>query len=349
MKAKQKEKGLKGKAPPGGRGVSLPNPETQKKKPRQSRPRPYGYEIRKRAVQLHLEEGITAEAVARELGVAVGTVWEWTKRYRRQGVTGLQDARPGPAPGTLPAPVREKIVALKNAEPRRGVRRISQLLRRWFWMRASPERVRQELAGQGLMQPVKKPRHRGKPPPRRFERSTPNQMWQSDITYYSILGKTAYLIGFIDDYSRYIVGLGVYRSQTSPYVVDLYRSAVAHYGTPQEMLTDNGRQYASWRGVTPFQKALKKDHIHHIRSAPHHPMTLGKIERFWQTLKDEFLVNARFETFEEARERLAWWVQYYNHKRPHQSLDGLCPADRFFSIHKEMRDAIERGVSANVE
>ena len=107
MKAKQKEKGLKGKAPPGGRGVSLPNPETQKKKPRQSRPRPYGYEIRKRAVQLHLEEGITAEAVARELGVAVGTVWEWTKRDRRQGVTGLPDARPGPAPGRVrPRPLR---------------------------------------------------------------------------------------------------------------------------------------------------------------------------------------------------------------------------------------------------
>ena len=125
--------------------------------------------------------------------------------------------------------------------------------------------------------------------------------------------------------------------------------ATGEYGVPKEMLTDNGRQYASWRGTTKFQKELKKDHVHHIRSSPHHPMTLGKIERFWQTLKEEFLERARFETFEEARERIAYWVKYYNHKRPHQGLDGMCPADRFFSIQKEMKETIERGVAANVE
>ncbi len=352
MKAKKKAGRPKGHSSPGG---SLPNSQTQKKGPGQTlpasnhRPRPYPMEVRRRAVQLHLEEGLTAEAVSRELGVAPQTVWNWAKQYRERGMAGLQDATPGPTPGKLPAPVREKIVALKNAEPRQGVRRISQLLRQWFWMRASPDKVRQELAGAGLMKPAKKPRHKGKPPPRRFERATPNQMWQSDITYYNILGKMAYIIAFLDDHSRYIVGLGVYRSHTSENVLEVYRRAVGEYGQPQEMLTDNGRQYANWRGKTAFQKELGKDHIHHIRSAPQHPETLGKIERLWKTLKDEFLVQARFETFDEARERLAWWVQYYNHRRPHQAMDGLCPADRFFSIQKEKRAAIERGVAANVE
>jgi transposase InsO family protein len=336
------------KAPPGGRarpgreaGVVSP--------PRPHRPRPYPYAIRQRAVQLHLEEGLDAQLVAQELGTTAKSVYKWAKLYRQFGVEGLKDHTPGGASSQMPAPVRQKIVALKRDDPQQGVRRISQVLRRLFWLKASPETVRHELAGAGLMTPRKKPRHRGKVPPRRFERATPNQMWQSDITYYPILGKTAYIIGFIDDHSRYITGLGVYRSQPSVYVVELYRAAAAQYGAPREMLTDNGRQYASWRGTTPFQKELQKDHVHHLRSAPQHPMTLGKIERFWQTLKEEFLSKARFETFEEARERIAWWMQYYNHKRPHQAMDGLCPADRFFSIQKEMREAIERGVAANVE
>ena len=184
---------------------------------------------------------------------------------------------------------------------------------------------------------------------RRFEYSKPNQFWQSDITVFKILGKDAYIIGFIDDYSRFITGLGVYRSQSAESVIETYRRATGEYGVPEELLTDNGRQYASWRGKTKFQKELLKDHVHHIRSQPHHPQTLGKIERFWQTLKDEYLCRAKFDTFDDAQERLAYWVKHYNHHRPHQSLDGLCPADRFFKIRKEMKNLMEKNIAANME
>src|SRR5208282_3006346 len=167
---------------------------------------------------------------------------------------------------------------------------------------------------------------RNPPKPRFFERSTPNQMWQSDIFTFRLGGKNAYLIGFIDDHSRYIVGLDLFRSQTAEHVLELYRTAAAEYGVPKEMLTDNGRQYATWRGKTRFQQELQKDRVHHIRSSPHHPMTLGKIERFWKTIWEDFLVRAQFDSFDQARERVRLWVKYYNHKRPHQSLDGLFPA-----------------------
>jgi transposase InsO family protein len=72
----------------------------------------------------------------------------------------------------------------------------------------------------------------------------------------------------------------VFRSQTAEHVLEVYRRAVAEYGMPKEMLTDQGRQYSSWRGTTRFEAELRKDRIHHIKSRPHHPMTLGKIERF---------------------------------------------------------------------
>jgi hypothetical protein len=77
-------------------------------------------------------------------------------------------------------------------------------------------------------------------------------------------------------------------------------------------------------------------------------MTLGKIERFWKTIWEEFLERAQFDSFESAGERIRLWVKHYNHRRPHQSLQGLCPADRFFAIAQELRQVIERGIQDNV-
>jgi hypothetical protein len=77
-------------------------------------------------------------------------------------------------------------------------------------------------------------------------------------------------------------------------------------------------------------------------------MTLGKIERFWKTIWEEFLERAQFDSFESACERVRLWVKHYNHQRPHQSLEGLCPADRFFAIAQELRQVIERGIQDNV-
>jgi hypothetical protein len=77
-------------------------------------------------------------------------------------------------------------------------------------------------------------------------------------------------------------------------------------------------------------------------------MTLGKIERFWKTIYLEFLVRAQFESFEDAAERIRQWVKYYNHKRPHQGIGGLCPADRYFEIQSELRKTIEHGIQENL-
>ena len=76
-------------------------------------------------------------------------------------------------------------------------------------------------------------------------------------------------------------------------------------------------------------------------------MTLGKIERFWKSLLGEFLQRAQFDSFEQAVERTALWVKYYNHKRPHQGVGGLCPADRFFEIAHELKQTIEKGIEEN--
>jgi transposase InsO family protein len=248
----------------------------------------------------------------------------------------------------LPGPVREKIVQIKKRSPLFGVKRISHILKRVFFLSASPETVRRTLRAESLIIPSKKKSQHNITRPRFFERSTPNQMWQSDIFTFRLGGRYAYLVGFIDDYSRYVVGLELYRSQTADQVLEVYRRAIGEYGVAKEVLTDRGRQYTNWRGSTRFERELKKERIRHIKSRAHHPMTLGKIERFWKTIYEEFLVRAQFGSFEEARERIRQWVQYYNHKRPHQGIGGLCPADRYFEIQVELRKTMERGIADNV-
>ena len=312
----------------------------------------HGYSYRLKAVKLHLEEGYPVALVAGEMGCAITSVRRWVSQYRETGEEGLRaDGRRGGRgnrsgrAGAVGAKIRE----LKREDPSRGVRRISDLLRRFFWMQAAPSTVHAELKEAELMEPParKKPvRNPGKP--RFFERSTPNQLWQSDIMSFRMGGKAVYLIGYIDDYSRYIVGLGLYRSQTGEAVLETYRRAAGDYGIPRELLTDNGRQYATWRGKTKFQRELEKDKVHHLRSQPHHPMTLGKIERFWKSILEEFLQRARFEDFEEARERIALWVKYYNYRRPHQGIGGLCPADRYFEINHDLKETLAAGIEENV-
>src|SRR5580658_3667342 len=92
------------------------------------------------------------------------------------------------------------------------------------------------------------------------------------------------------------------------------------------MLTDNGRQYTSWRGTSRFEAELQKDRVVHIKSRPQHPMTLGKVERFWSTIWQEFLARAPFDSFEAARDRIRLWIAYYNHKKAASGDRGRVPS-----------------------
>jgi transposase InsO family protein/transposase-like protein len=309
----------------------------------------YKPDFRLKVVKKYLEEGVPSSVLCTECGISDGTLYNWSKAYRREGVAGLESRRGGSRKQVTPAPVREKIVAIKKANPVFGIKRISQLLKRTFFLSASPETVRKTLHSTKLMNsPPQKRRQRNMVRPRFFERSTPNQLWQTDIFTFTLGGRYAFLIGYIDDYSRYMTAIDLFRSQTAENVLEVYRRGRSEYNPPREMLTDNGRQYTSWRGTTRFEAELKKDGVHHIKSQPHHPMTLGKIERFWKTIFLEFLARAQFESFEDAQERIRQWVKYYNHKRPHQGIGGLCPADRYFEIQTGLRKTIEKGIQENL-
>lgn len=309
--------------------------------------RRYRFEEKLKAVRLHLQEGFSRDLVCEETGVAPTTLTTWLKDYRAHGEAGLQ-GQAAPRPGRrLPAAITEKILQLKRANQWYGVKKIAHALQRLFMLPGSPETVRRRLHEAGLMESPPKAR-RNITRPRFFERATPNQMWQSDLFTFRLGGKYAYVVAFMDDYSRYIVGLDLYRSPTAEAVIETYRVAVGEYTPPKEMLTDRGRQYTNWRGKSRFAVELQKDRVAHFVSRPQHPMTLGKVERFWASMWQEFLVRAQFDSFESARERLRLWVKYYNHRRPHQGIGGLCPADRYFEIANDLKQTLQAGIQENL-
>jgi transposase InsO family protein len=311
------------------------------------RTRPYPYEFRIKMVRLYLEEGYSTTVLREQFGVSSHSVHRWTKAYRQQGAEGLVAKLESGAKPRMTEAAKGRIIGMKKKHPEYGPRRISDVLKRFFLVSASASSVHKTLSEEGLTQKSKSKPTKNPPKPRFFERARPNQLWQSDIMTFRLAGHNAYLIGFLDDYSRYITGLGLYRSQTAEHVLETYRRGVAEYGVPREMLTDNGRQYTNWRGKTRFEREMKKDRVNHIRSRPHHPMTLGKIERFWKSIQSEFLFRAQFDSFEQAVERTAFWIKYYNYKRPHQGIGGLCPADRFFEIQHDLKRTLEKGVEEN--
>ncbi len=184
---------------------------------------------------------------------------------------------------------------------------------------------------------------------RSFERAKPNQLWQTDLFTFVLKrqNRRVYLVAFLDDHSRFITGYGLYASQSAALVLEVVRAAIGAYGPPEEILTDNGSQYVTWRGTSAFSREVEKRGIKQIVAHPHRPQTLGKIERFWGTLWRECLETVVFVDLEDARRRIGHFIDWYNFQRPHQGIEGLVPADRFFGAVPEVLQTLRQRVAAN--
>ncbi len=156
-----------------------------------------------------------------------------------------------------------------------------------------------------------------------------------------------YLVAFMDDHSRFLTGYGLHASQSTALVLEVLRAAITSYGTPEEILTDNGSQYITWRGKSAFTKECEKRGIKQIVASPRRPRTLGKIERFWGTLWRECVETAVFLDLGDARRRIGHFLDHYNFQRTHQGIDGLVPADRFFGAAPEVLKTLKARVAAN--
>jgi transposase InsO family protein len=296
-----------------------------------------------------LRSGLPAGDFAAMVGLSKHTLYSWKKRFDREGPAGLLEApRGGPRGSRLPELTKRTILMLKASNPDWGCQRISDLLGRGPALPASPGAVARVLheAGYELEEVATRP-HPDKV--RHFERAKPNELWQTDLFTFMLKrqNRRVYLVAFMDDHSRFIVGYGLHASQSSALVLEVLRAALTSYGTPEEILTDNGSQYVTWRGKSAFTKELEKRGIQQVVAAPRRPQTLGKIERFWGTLWRECVERAVFVDLGDAQRRIGWFIDHYNFARTHSGIDGLVPADRFFGAASEVRKTLQARVAAN--
>lgn len=311
----------------------------------------YSPDERRQAVEVFAKSGQTLTAFSKLWGVRKHSLARWVKAYVEGGPQALEN-RAGRKKGRkdVPQAIRESIVQVKSWFPGFGLRKVRDFMARFWGLKASPPVIRRVVEEEGLPHGlVMKRRWKKRPIVRSFERARPGELWQTDITSFVLRrsGLRVYLVAFMDDHSRFVVAWKLALRQTQDFVQETFLEGIQRWGKPRELLSDQGRQYFAWRGKSCFQKLLEKQGVRHVVSRAHHPETLGKCERFWETVGQEFWGRAHPEELSEAQERLAHFINHYNHFRPHQGIGGSVPADRFFGVDKQVRQAIEKAMHAN--
>ena len=154
-----------------------------------------------------------------------------------------------------------------------------------------------------------------------------------DILEFFINKLKVYLLVLLDDFSRFILGFRLFAQTSIDEVIGLVQEAIDRYGKMEEMLTDRGFVFYSWKGANRFERYLEVERIEHTQASAHHPQTLGKIEALNGHLRTELLDRQHFCGVEQAQGAVGQWVFQYNYERTHQGLGGLfVPADRFHGL-----------------
>jgi len=284
-------------------------------------------EIIRLVEQSHLPVKKTLE----KIGVSRAAFYRWCDLFRTGGLEALEDkpSRPSRVWNRLPDAVRDEIVALALDEPELSPRELAARFtdtKQYFVSEATVYRllkVRDLIPSPAFI--VVKAAEEFKD-----KTTAPNQLWQTDFTYLKVIGwGWFYLSTILDDFSRYIVAWKLCAKMKTEDVTETLNLALQASGLDQvhvahrpRLLSDNGSSYisgdlATWLG----------DHnIEHVRGAPFHPQTQGKIERWHQTLKNRILLE-NYYLPGELEAKIAAFVEHYNHRRYHESLGNLTPAD----------------------
>ncbi len=281
-----------------------------------------------------------------KLGIPRTTFYRWYDRYLSGGPEALEDRRPRPSRvwNRIPEPVREKIKDLALKESDLSPRELSVQFtdtEKYFVSEASVYRI---LKSYDL---ITSPAYVVLSAADEFRDKTtrPNQLWQTDFTYLKVIGwGWFYLSTILDDYSRYIIAWKLCTTMKTEDVTDTLDLALQASGCDQatvlhkpRLLSDNGASYISGE----LADWLEDRQMDHVRGAPYHPQTQGKIERWHQTLKNRILLE-NYYLPGDLRQKIDAFVEHYNHQRYHESLQNLSPADVYFGRGQTILQQRER-------
>ena len=319
-------------------------------------------------------DGADVVEVAARVGVHRATVHRWVARYLTGQLAGLADRshRPYQSAGQVAEVVEVAVAEMRREHPRWGSRRIRlEMLRKpgpWATeslVVPSERTIDRILLRQGLLRA--RPRKRPRDSYVRFERPGPMQLWQMDIVgglrLVSVVTgelREAKVVTAVDDHSRYCVIAKVVERATARAVCLALAEALVRFGVPEEIITDNGKQFTdrfgkhgARNGEVLFDKICRHNGITHRLTAPASPNQNGKVERFHGTFRPGFLdLAGPFTSVEEAQAAVDTWVRHYNTDRPHQALDEkvpVTPAERFAPVPAGQRDLVGLWLPAALE
>lgn len=300
----------------------------------------------------------TVEDVAESYNLAVGTIKRWqTLRDKAKskedplGLGGLNDVSTKPKKwGNRVTPAMEKrVLECWQEHPGLGPSQIQFQLKR-EGTKINTRTIRRILMEHGYQKKVKI----GTGDIQRFEAERPNKMWQMDILDFWLSKCRVFALLMIDDYSRFVVGYGIFTEATMSHAITVLRRAINRYGKPESLLTDRGMQFYSWRTMSRFQKLLESLDVEHILARPHHPQTCGKVEALNKRIQNEFIQKKHFKSLSELEREIRVWIYDYNHNRTHQGIRDpelgsvLVPADRYYGRVDEVLAKV-RGKLENKE
>ena len=307
-------------------------------------------EIIRLVEQSHLPTRRTLEM----LGISRASFYRWYDRYETGGPEALSDrpSRPNRVWNRIPDEIRSEIIELALDQPELSPRELAVRFtdeRKYFVSEASIYRL---LKANDL---ITSPAYIIIKAADEFKDKTtaPNQLWQTDFTYLKVTGwGWYYLSTVLDDFSRYIVAWKLCNTMQASDVIETLDRALMASGLDQvkvmqrpRLLTDNGSSYIAG----DLAEWLKRRGMTHIRGAPRHPQTQGKIERWHQTLKNRILLE-HYYLPSELEAQVGAFVEHYNQARAHESLNNLTPADVYFGRGEAIlleRERIKRQTLAN--
>ncbi len=285
---------------------------------------------------------IGVKEAAKVAGVHYTTIYKWRRKLETLGQEAFlahQPHRPGRNEKKITPEQESAILQVWQENSEYGPEQVRSQLRRQG-KTISIRTIRKVMEGNGYQGKQAK-KNDGEP--QRFEASRPLELAQMDILELHINKARVYLVLLIDDYSRFVLGYRLLEQTSIDEVISLVQGAVSRHGKMEELLTDRGFVFYSWRGINRFEKYLENEGIDHTHARPHHPQTLGKVEALNKRIRNELFEQQHFSTLEQAASALESWVEHYNHKRPHQGLGGLLvPAERFRGQADEVLDQIAR-------
>ncbi len=285
-------------------------------------------EQRVRFVVAALRGEQSLSSLCREFGVSRPTGRLWLERYRSGGVEAIAERsrRPQHSPRQTASELERHVIQLRQRYPDWGARKLEVLL-----AAAGVELTASTIHRILLRHRMVRPEDRHRPAPRRFERATPNDLWQMDFKGPKSWHQTVGPLSILDDHSRYVIALEALGSTRAEPVRERLERAFQECGVPQSMLMDHGVPWWSWAGPaaasTGLALWLMKQGIRLHWSGIGHPQTQGKVERFHGTLQRA--LDKRGLDGESPQHWLDRYRWEHNHLRPHEALGMRTPASRW--------------------